>query len=73
MTMQHDLWQQSIVALIVIGSSFYVFWAVSGQALRFRLVNAAHRALPPLRGPLDRIRRRLESPVGCSACRSGSK
>ncbi|MBM4216917.1 MAG: hypothetical protein FJ178_03580 [Gammaproteobacteria bacterium] len=71
--MPHDLWQQLIVALIVVGSSFYVFWAVSGQALRLRLVTAAHRSLPPLRGPLDRIRRRLESPVGCSACRSGPK
>jgi hypothetical protein len=73
MTMPHDLWQQLIVAIVVIVSSVYVFWTVSGQTWRLRLVSLAHRALPPLRGPLDQIRRRLESPVGCSACRSGSK
>lgn len=73
MTMQHDIWQQLIVALIVVGSSVYVVWTVSGQAWRLRLVRAAHRTLPPLRGRLDRLRHRLESPAGCSACRSGSK
>jgi hypothetical protein len=73
MTMQHDLWQQLIVALIVIGSSVYVFWSVAGQTSRLRLVRVAHRALPPFRDPLERIRQRLESPAGCSACRSGSK
>jgi hypothetical protein len=72
-TMQHDVWQQLIVALIVIGSSVYVFWTVSGPAWRLRLVRAAHRTLPPLRGRLDRLRRQLESPAGCSACRSDSK
>ena len=73
MTMQHDLWQQLIIALIVIGSSFHVFWSVSGQAWRLRLVRVAYRVLPPFRDSLDRVRQRLESPVGCSACRSGSK
>ncbi|MFM7395572.1 MAG: hypothetical protein ACKO42_00465 [Gammaproteobacteria bacterium] len=71
--MDHDLWQQLMVALIVIGASTYVFWTISGQAWRLRLVSVASRALPPLRGPLTRVRRQLESPAGCSACRGHSR
>ncbi|MEY3337974.1 MAG: hypothetical protein RL245_966 [Pseudomonadota bacterium] len=71
--MNHDILQQGLVALLVIGASVYVFWVIAGAASRLRLVNIAHRMFPPLRGPLERIRRRIESPSGCSACRSGSK
>lgn len=71
--MSHVILQQGLVALLVIGASGYVFWAIAGDALRLRLVNTAHRMFPPVRGPLERIRRRIESPSGCSVCRSGSK
>lgn len=71
--LQHDLVQQLIVALIVGAASAYVFWAIAGQLWRLRVLKVAHRVLPPFRGPIDRARRRLESPGGCSACRNGSK
>jgi len=70
--MAYDIWQQLLVVLTVTGASTYIFWTVAGAAWRLRLVAVASRVLPPLRGPLRRIRLRLESPAGCSACRNNS-
>lgn len=68
----HEVLQQLLVTLIVVLAAGYVFWAIAGNLLRLRVLKAAWRAVPPLRGRIDTLRRRLESPTGCSACRRGS-
>ncbi|MFM8479673.1 MAG: hypothetical protein ACKOCF_00560 [Gammaproteobacteria bacterium] len=62
--------QQSLVVGFVALAALHVFWTLAGNRLRLNTLKLLQRAIPPLAGPLARVRRKLEAPSGCSACRS---
>jgi hypothetical protein len=65
--------QQSLVVGFVALAALYVFWTLAGNRLRSNTLKLLQQAMRPLAGPLARVRRQLEAPSGCSACRSNQK